>query len=428
MTSAPSGYASRHGRLHKRSDSGSSLVSTTSIASFPIKHDLMNHPSKAIASQKIKPYLRKMSMRDHDEEQGRIDLSRPSGDYDSSQRLCDMNDSDTDTSHPTHEAGFLPTIRRRSTHHRRATSLSSPLSTHATTLRPTQSFIHTTRHVSQPYAPPPAFSNTTFPNSEDEVEESADIITDDLRRTSIERWRSRRTVSSTSAPYASSMLPSQTYSAASLTKLTSTSQSNLSEQSANSVRSSHEIKPIHSRRSTGLSLDLSTTPSSRTSIDRAVGFLSRSPEPEDPAARAANIRALRRAFEEKEAAKARKLEKLEMKRRDTAEMKRSRKEDRDRRRSEADDRTHHQSSFEDKVNRRRSTNAVAEASPLDEKMAGTEYSRHSPVPTLSLPIQGGQGGAASETRVHTEVSKTKAAKSHWVRFRAWSKTRMLSCY
>lgn len=156
-------------------------------------------------------------------------------------------------------------------------------------------------------------------------------------------------------------------------------------------------------------------------MDRAVSFLSRTSnvEPEDPAARAANIRALRRAFEEKEAAKERKLEKVEMKRRDTVELKRQKKEEKQRRKS----------SVSDKSRGRRSTNTLPDGSPLSEKaVAGTEYSRYKPVHQLSLPIQGGQGGESTETRVKTDVSKTKAAKGVWMRFRAWSKTRMLSCY
>lgn len=115
-----------------------------------------------------------------------------------------------------------------------------------------------------------------------------------------------------------------------------------------------------------------------------------------------------------------------MKRRDTAETKRSKKEERQRRKSEAYDEKS-RLSVEEKVRRHKSTSKVTQNAELSEKMAGTEYSRHTPVPDLSLPILGGQGGSA-EFKVKTDVSKTKVAKGHWVRFRAWSKTRMLSCY
>ena len=168
---------------------------------------------------------------------------------------------------------------------------------------------------------------------------------------------------------------------------------------------------------------MGTTTSSRASIDKAVSFLSRASEPEDPAARAANIRALRRAFEEKQAAKERKMEKVEMKRRDTAEMKRMKKEDERRRKSEA-------SEEKSRLRKSTSTNMTKQTqTPMfDEKVAGKEYSRQSPVHRLSLPILGGESGAAAESRTKTDVSKTKAARGVWVRFRAWSKTRMLSCY
>lgn len=415
MTSAPSGYVSRHGKLHKRSDSGSSLISSASTMAYANKTDAA---FKTTASQRIKPYLRKMSMKDDDEEQGRLDLSRPWVGHEAQDEDGPLSGlAIRDFSAPSRsvsEVTFISAGRRTS--HKRAASVSSPTSSHFTQRRSSQSVVPPMRTPSNPYTPTSAFSGT-FPHSEDEVDESADILADDLHRTSIERWRSRRTTSIGSAPY--NMNPSQNYSAASLTKLANVSQSNLSTRSGSSIGTAPEIKIGPLRRDTARSIDLGTTASSRNSIDRAVSFLSRTSEPEDPSSRAANIRALRRAFEEKEAAKERKLEKAEMKRRDTFETKRQKQEEQQRRKSEVSDR----------LRNRRSANSTPDDNDMNEKVIGTEYSRHAPKHDLGLPITGGENGVEdSETRVKTEVSKTKAAKGVVVRFRAWVRTRLLNCY
>ena len=435
----PSGgpHLAHHGRIHRRSDSGSSLLSASGSI-------ISEYNNRAKAAERIKPILRKISLRDDDAEQGRIDLSRPSADDDLDLDMGTETDPVSglglglgihdfapinNNSRCVSDVSFMSAVRRRrSTTHRRTTSLSS-VTSHPHPLRSTQSAIQSIRHTSNPYTPPSAFSTTTFPHSEDEIDESADILADDLQRTSVERWSSRRTPSVTSAPYTMTLHLSHTRSATSLSKLPDTSPSNLSTTSVDSNISAQDFKPARSSRNTATSFDLGTSASSRTSFDRAVGFLSRTSEPEEPSARAANIRAARRAFEEREAAKERKMEKTQMKRRDTADMKQARKDEFQRRRSEASD---------DRVHRRRSTNTHSTTTtttppreitePSEKAVAGTEYSRHSPVNRLSLPVQGLESGASTETRVKTEVSKTKAAKGVWVRFCAWSKTRMLSCY
>lgn len=447
MTSMPPGYVnSRHGKLHRRSGSGSSLLSVTSSLSLATRPDL----SKSSATQRIKPYLRKISLYDDDEEQGRIDLSRPSAEHSDGCAYA-FGDETTISELDIHEysaitnqrsvsdVNFIPAVRR-SSQHGRATSLSSPLSIHPALLHSKPSFIqaqamrqtsnsnshptsHPTSHpnyhpTSHPYTPPSAFS-TTFPHSEDEREESADILYDDLRRSSVERWRSRRTMSTQSMPYASSIHASMRNSDAELSRLANRSQSNLSTRSDRSATSTVDVKAIPSRRNTTKSFDFGTG-SSRTSIDRAVSFLSRTSvsEPEDPTARADKIKALRRAFDEKEAAKERKLEKLETKRRDTLEMRRAKRDEKHRWRSDAEPRRRKST---------RSMNTPDDTPDMDEKVAGPEYSRHSPVHRLSLPVQGSESGEA-DIKIHKEVSKTKAAKGVWVRFNAWRKTRMLSCY
>lgn len=408
MTSVPSGYSvTRHGKLHKRNDSGSSFPPPTSRPSAAIKHDSPLEPaygatsSKTGTTERIKPYLRMMSLRDDDEAQGRLDLSRPSMDSDtvSGLGIRDFSGSARSVS----DVSLLPSVHRRSTH-RRATSLSSQLSV--------------VRSSPRPPTPPSAFSTSTFPHADDEVEESTDVLAGELRCTSLDPWRFRRTASTNSAPYGLSTVSSKTHSAGSLTRLTNGSQSNLSTRSTNSIGSTREAQTGHPRGSAAKSLDLGTTTSSRTSFDKAFTRSVRNAEPEDPATRAANIRALRRAFEEKQAAKERKYEKEELKRRDTEETKRAKKEDWQRRKSETIERIRH----------RRSTSGSLSLGGFNEKAASDQARpNHRQTLSLSLPIQGVLD-EESELRAKTEMSKTKAAKSVWVRFRAWSRTRMLNCY
>ena len=189
--------------------------------------------------------------------------------------------------------------------------------------------------------------------------------------------------------------------------MTSASQSNLSIRSQPSY---DQIKTGRTHRNTGRSSDYPTTPSARTSIDKAFSFITRTSEPEDAASRAAAIRAARRAFEEKEAAKDRKYEKEEVKRRASV----IKKEERTWR----------------KPNPRASiTSNGSNSIVVDEKaVAGADYATQTPAHDLSLPIQGDYSGAAL-TVPHSppSPSKTKQAKGGWNRVLAWTRTRLLDC-
>ena len=92
--------------------------------------------------------------------------------------------------------------------------------------------------------------------------------------------------------------------------------SHRSLKSLRSVKSSFDLvsSRTRSRANTGMS-DSSPTSPVRSSFDKAFGFINRAAaEPEDSVQRTASIAAARRAFEEKEAAKERKLEKKEAER------------------------------------------------------------------------------------------------------------------
>ncbi|KAG9879203.1 hypothetical protein KCU94_g21207, partial [Aureobasidium melanogenum] len=133
--------------------------------------------------------------------------------------------------------------------------------------------------------------------------------------------------------------------------------------------------------------------------------------PEDAASRAAAIRAARKAFEEKEAAKDRKYEKEEVKRRASVIKKEERKW------RKADPRSSMTSN---------GSNSIV----VDEEkaVAGADYATQTPAHDLSLPIQGDFSGAAPTVPLSPpSPSKTKQAKGGWNRFLAWTRTRLLNC-
>jgi hypothetical protein len=399
MTSAS--HLPRHAKLHKRSGSTSSTAPVVFTMPSPIQHELTQPNSTSTtqharhsSANKIKPYLRKMSLRDDDLDQGRLDLSRPSAENESLTGLGICDDAPA-FSRSLSDVSFIPSTRRKASHSR-ATSGPASLVV-AGPLRPTQPFAPL-REAPRSFTPPATVSQVD--TSDNEAEESVGVLTNDY-----EPWKPRRSVSISSNPAITPL--SQTYTAGSLTKLTSASQSNLSIRSQPSY---DQIKTGRTHRNTGRSSDYPTTPSARTSIDKAFSFITRTSEPEDAASRAAAIRAARRAFEEKEAAKDRKYEKEEVKRRASV----IKKEERTWR----------------KPNPRTSmTSNGSNSIVVDEKaVAGADYATQTPAHDLSLPIQGDYSGAAL-TVPHSppSPSKTKQAKGGWNRVLAWTRTRLLDC-
>jgi hypothetical protein len=404
MTSAS--HLPRHAKLHKRSGSTSSTAPVVFTMPSPIQHELTQPNSTSTtqharhsSANKIKPYLRKMSLRDDDLDQGRLDLSRPSAENESLTGLGICDDAPA-FSRSLSDVSFIPSTRRKASHSR-ATSGPASLVV-AGPLRPTQPFAPL-REAPRSFTPPATVSQVD--TSDNEAEESVGVLTNDIRQPDYEPWKPRRSVSISSNPAITPL--SQTYTAGSLTKLTSASQSNLSIRSQPSY---DQIKTGRTHRNTGRSSDYPTTPSARTSIDKAFSFITRTSEPEDAASRAAAIRAARRAFEEKEAAKDRKYEKEEVKRRASV----IKKEERTWR----------------KPNPRTSmTSNGSNSIVVDEKaVAGADYATQTPAHDLSLPIQGDYSGAAL-TVPHSppSPSKTKQAKGGWNRVLAWTRTRLLDC-
>jgi hypothetical protein len=407
MTSAS--HLPRHAKLHKRSGSTSSTAPVVFTMPSPIQHELTQpNPSNSAqharhsSANKIKPYLRKMSLRDDDLDQGRLDLSRPSAENESLAGLGICDDAPS-FSRSVSDVSFIPSTRRKASHSR-ATSGPASLAVAASgPLRPTQPFAPL-REDPRSFTPPATVSQVD--TSDDEAEESVGVLTNDIRQPDYEPWKPRRSISISSNPAITPL--SQTYTAGSLTKLTSASQSNLSIRSQPSY---DQIKTGRGHRNTGRSSEYPTTPSARTSIDKAFSFITRTSEPEDAASRAAAIRAARRAFEEKEAAKDRKYEKEEVKRRASV----IKKEERKWRKTDP---------------RESMTSNGSNSIVVDEEkaVAGTDYATQIPTHDLSLPILGDHSGAAPTVPLSPpSPSKTKQAKGGWNRVLAWTRTRLLDC-
>jgi hypothetical protein len=158
-------------------------------------------------------------------------------------------------------------------------------------------------------------------------------------------------------------------------------------------------------------------------MDKALGFIraSRSVTVDsdlalDPMVRAASIQAARLAYSEREEAKERKAEKEEARRLDRERKKLGRKEERQRRRSDTEEarRTRGDSSNE-KV----------------DMFAGKAYVDNKPVRARSLPAQvevtpqTNKRPSRRGTGRQEEEAKRRGARSRWLSFMAWFRTRLL---
>jgi hypothetical protein len=157
-------------------------------------------------------------------------------------------------------------------------------------------------------------------------------------------------------------------------------------------------------------MDTIGSPSSgRASIDKAVSFLYRGKsidELDAAASRAASIRALRAAYNEKEEAKEAKYEKEAMKQ----ASKRAKKEERQRRKSDA-------------ASARVRSESGADSGNTKTEIVGKAYADYNNTHTSSLPKV-----EASRPKVGTNASRgssNRGAKSTWVKFLAWLRTRFL---
>ncbi|KAF2735744.1 hypothetical protein EJ04DRAFT_183808 [Polyplosphaeria fusca] len=414
---------SSHARLHKRGNSASSMTSPLSPLSdahaFSFNRsgtpkvtyeEPWNEPTRpmpatsATASHplKIKPYLRKLSSKDSNA----LDLSRPAAENEGLAGLgISEYASSGANSKSVSDVNFAPINGRN--RHARSTSNTSQFSTSSSLQRPTAPFMPSIRQTPRPYTPPISQSNpSSLMGSENETD---DIMTDEefrLRQNAFDP--ARRSGSVSSVPGVSQ--PLRIHTTGSSTRLGGS-------YSHSAVSLTSPVAPSRSRGDTLKSIDTTTSPSSRTSFDKAFGWVRPGRDsPVDPASRAASIRAARQAFNEKEAGKERKYEKTAMKKEEKDFRKQYKKEERDRRVSESHDRKEH--------NRARSTSDSNEKSSTPRpSVGGRQYSDHRQTHNSTLP----KHIISSEKRTNTapKVTKSRAAKGRWLRFVAWFKTRLL---
>ncbi|KAF2476088.1 uncharacterized protein BDR25DRAFT_90409 [Lindgomyces ingoldianus] len=410
---------SSHGRLHKRGNSASSITSPLSLLSdspaFTFNRsetpkvtyeEPWTDPARpmpaATSSSKIKPYLRKLSSKDSNA----LDLSRPAAE---NEGLAGLGISDYGGNpRSVTDVSFAPVNGRH--RHNRSTSNTSQFSTTSSLQRPTAPYMPSIRQTPRPYTPPISKSTpSSVMGSENEVD---DIMTDEelrLRQNMFDP--ARRSGSVSSVPGVSP--PLRIHTTGSSTRLGSYSQSAVSLTSP--------VVPSRSRGDTLKSID-TTSPSSRTSFDKAFGFIRGgrdSPANVDPTSRAASIRAARQAFNEKEGAKERKYEKEATRQAEKDIRKQYRKEERQRRKSDAQEKKEH------KRGRSTSDANTNERSTPRPSISGRQYSDHRQAHSRSLPTHVISVEPEKISGAAPQVTKTRAAKGRWLRFVTWFKTRLL---
>ncbi|KAF2429461.1 hypothetical protein EJ08DRAFT_280026 [Tothia fuscella] len=408
---------STHAKLHKRGRSGSSITppplpTTTEFYPFsfaPGDGRKVTYSDEALQESfrsgtpnnapalKFKPYLRKLAPKDGH----KIDLSRPAAE---NERLAGLGVHDFYSGPKSlSDVTFTPVNGRAK--HNRSTSNNSQFSTASSLQRPTAPYAHPMRQTPRPYTPPIAKSYTTSMIGSEISDEALDIMSEDEYRY---RQRifdgSRRSDSISSIP--TQPPPLHIHTSGSLTRLNG-------NQSQSSLPSAMSIN--RSRGDTVRSID-TVSPSSRTSMEKAVSFArSAKDDPFDPASRAASIRAARIAYNEKEAEKDRRAEKEALKRSIEETRKKAKKEDRQRRKSDA---------VEDKRLRSRSDLTTSNSEKVD--FVGKAYNDFTPAHSRSLPAH---VPTTAQQRPQIPRSETRSsrhsAKSTWVGFLAWFRTRLL---
>jgi len=417
-----------HAKLHKRGGSGSSTslpgppsalrsgadAFTTPFATYEEPaHYVVSTPPSTASTPKLKPYMRKMSKDD----QGQLDLSRSTAE---NERLAGLG---IDGARSAGDVSFAHSNRRQ-TSHSRTISGGSQVSNGSSGPKVAQPFVHPMRQVPRPYTPPlgPSYAPSS---NDDEANESSDVLDDDFRLG--HGFRTRRSVSIGSTPQIPPTPLSQSHTASDLglvPKLTSPSLTNLSIKSTKSSRST---KPSRPRNETNRSAEnAATTPSSRTSLDKAFSFVSRKSDLESQS-RDERIRAARRKFEEKEAGKERRAEKESQKRErdERHRLVRQQRPSEDFPRAPAPEIKKIPPPHTERKKGARKDSSKCNNS-MNEKLAARPYEGYKESNEASLPIQGRAAGS-SEKAPRTREYRAKPAQGGFKRFETWFKTRMLSC-
>ncbi|WPH04828.1 Hypothetical protein R9X50_00772500 [Acrodontium crateriforme] len=406
--------SSSHTKLRKRAGSSTSIPGPPSP--FTGKHSQFTTPfatheepylPEIVPTQslnttpRIKPYLRKTS--NAKEDQGQLDLSKSVADS----YLGAGLGIDEIGIKPASDGTFAPAGWRGT--HTRDNSVGSQISTGSGSFRPTQPFVHPMRLTPRPYTPP--FHSYASSFIDDEANESHDIVIDeDLRPGNA--FRSKRSMSISSFPQPTPLSQSHTAEdLGGLPRLNSPSQTNLSIKSTRSNKSLRS-KVSRPRGDTLRSYETPNSPSSRTSFDKAISFVSRRSDP-DAQTRDDRIRAARRKFEAKEAEKDRKAHRRQV----SGGSKASRTQ------------TLTESNTIERIPSRDITNEktrrkTSKKKPV-EKFRATSYDETRPAHLSSILSR---QRTDSEKIPHVRERKASVTpQGGWVRFSAWFQTRMLAC-
>ncbi|PVI06761.1 hypothetical protein DM02DRAFT_407693 [Periconia macrospinosa] len=415
---APS-RSSSHARLHKRGNSASSLTSplspvadqglfTFSRSETPkVTYEepwisATSPPMPAVSTshpRKIKPYLRKLSSKDTNA----LDLSRPA---EENEHLAGLGIVDYTTYTPSVVDVNFASVKNGRHRHTRSTSNTSQFSTSSSLQRPTAPYMPPARHTPRPYTPP--MSKSTPASVLGSETEADDIMSDEEYRSRQQAFDpARRSGSISSTPGLPA--PLRIHATGSTTGLTGSY-----SQSSTSLTS--PIAQSRSRGDTLRSMETATSPSSRTSFDKAFGFVRpRDASTTDPAARAAHIRAARQAFQEKEEAKERKHEKEVHKQSERDLKKLNRKLEHQRRKSEGNE-----------SKRARSVSDLNNEKTPRPSIGGRQYSDHREPHSRTLPNYVPPSSSEKQGGFHLpKVTKSREAKGNWAKFVAWFKTRIL---
>lgn len=270
-------------------------VDTTQLFSVPASNessDGLEHRSQKSKSMKprvhIKPMLRKMSREEAPSTS--IDLSRSSTEQEG---LGIYMNLDRDRRHSESLTG-MPYRRATSGLHQRSTSGASQFSmaTGSSGSKRGSQYVYPMRPTQRAYTPSLSQSYQTSVHDSDE-QEGGSSGAESRTLDGPEALRPARAASGT-FPRLSLQIGDDSF-----THLPDLSQTNITSRSS-----------FHHSRDNGSALD-TASPISRSSLDFV--FRSRTRTSTDPISRAATIQAARQAFEEKEAAKARRLEKQQIK-------------------------------------------------------------------------------------------------------------------
>ena len=409
-----------HARLHKRGNSASSMTSPLSPASSSSAYSfnrpgalkntfeeswIQTEPPMPAATShhnKIKPYIRKLSSKDHNG----LDLSRPAAENEGLAGLGISDYSSPSGPRSISDVSFTPVNGRH--RHTRSTSNTSQFSTSSGGLqRPTP--LPPIRQPPSQFVTP--ISQSTPPSLLGNDNEGDDIMSDDefrLRQNAYDP--SRRSGSLSSAQGTSLRL----HTNGSSTRLAgSYSQSSVS-------LTSPPVAHTRSRGDTLKSIDTTTSPSSRTSFDHATRFIRGGgrDSPIDPATRAASIRAARQKFEEEERAKERKYEKEATRLAERELRKQLKKDELQARKSESNDRA--------TQSRSRSVSDAHNEKAPRPSVGGRQYSDHRQAHSNSLPKYVATVDLEKQgSNAAPQITKSRAAKGTWLRFITWFKTRLL---